>query len=181
MNADGVAPQGKWSSDWQIKVTVCSRHSTQREVWRGTPSTNSSMRIELCEAQSNAPRSPSAYIWPDASERSDAGIMRSWSKSPASVPRSPGYSPQPLTRPDGHSPGVFLHITSGPDSTNNILALAFGLLIAFVVIAGTIWIVTDLNDNMMMPSSDPMNMPMQCWNRERCERGDAEHGACRSR
>jgi cytochrome o ubiquinol oxidase operon protein cyoD len=55
----------------------------------------------------------------------------------------------------------FLHITSGPDSTNNIFALAFGLLIVFVAVAGTIWIVTDLNDNMLMPSSDPMNMRMQ--------------------
>jgi cytochrome o ubiquinol oxidase operon protein cyoD len=56
----------------------------------------------------------------------------------------------------------FLHLTSGPDSTNNILALAFGLLIVFVVVVGTIWIVTDLNDNMLMPSSsDAMNMRMQ--------------------
>jgi cytochrome o ubiquinol oxidase operon protein cyoD len=35
----------------------------------------------------------------------------------------------------------FLHITTGPDCTNNILALAFGLLIVFVVVTGTIWIV----------------------------------------
>jgi cytochrome o ubiquinol oxidase operon protein cyoD len=55
----------------------------------------------------------------------------------------------------------FLHITTGPDSTNNVLALAFGLLIVFVVVTGTIWIVADLNDNMLMPSSDPMNMQMQ--------------------
>ena len=55
----------------------------------------------------------------------------------------------------------FLHIGTGPDSTNNILALAFGLLIVFVVVTGTIWIVADLNDNMLMPSSDPMNMLMQ--------------------
>jgi cytochrome o ubiquinol oxidase operon protein cyoD len=55
----------------------------------------------------------------------------------------------------------FLHITTGPDSTNNILALAFGLLIVFVVVAGTIWIVIDLNDNMLMPSSDVMNVRMQ--------------------
>jgi cytochrome o ubiquinol oxidase subunit IV len=46
----------------------------------------------------------------------------------------------------------FLHITTGPESTNNILALAFGLLIVFVVIAGTMWIMADLNDNMLMPS-----------------------------
>jgi cytochrome o ubiquinol oxidase subunit IV len=55
----------------------------------------------------------------------------------------------------------FLHITTGPDSTNNVLALAFGVLIVFVVVAGTMWIVTDLNDNMLMPSSAPMNMRMQ--------------------
>jgi cytochrome o ubiquinol oxidase operon protein cyoD len=54
----------------------------------------------------------------------------------------------------------FLHIGTGPDSTNNVLALAFGLLIVFVVVTGTIWIVADLNDNMLMPS-DPMNMRMQ--------------------
>jgi|UniRef100_UPI002FF1DDE3 cytochrome o ubiquinol oxidase operon protein cyoD len=55
----------------------------------------------------------------------------------------------------------FLHISTGPDSTNNVLALAFGLLIVFVVVTGTIWIVADLNDNMLMPSSDAMNMQMQ--------------------
>jgi cytochrome o ubiquinol oxidase subunit IV len=54
----------------------------------------------------------------------------------------------------------FLHITTGPDSTNNVLALAFGLLIVFVVVAGTMWIVTDMNEG-MMPSSAPMNMRMQ--------------------
>ena len=55
----------------------------------------------------------------------------------------------------------FLHISTGPDSTNNVLALAFGLLIVFVVVTGTIWIVADLNDNMLMPSSDAMDMRMQ--------------------
>ena len=55
----------------------------------------------------------------------------------------------------------FLHIGTGPDSINNVLALAFGLLIVFVVVTGTIWIVADLNDNMLMPSSDAMNMQMQ--------------------
>jgi len=55
----------------------------------------------------------------------------------------------------------FLHLTSGPDSTNNILALAFGLLIVFVVVTGTIWIVSDLNDNMLIPSRDLMNMHIQ--------------------
>jgi cytochrome o ubiquinol oxidase operon protein cyoD len=47
----------------------------------------------------------------------------------------------------------FLHMTTGPDSTNNILALAFGLLIVFVVVAGTTWIIADLNHNMLMPST----------------------------
>jgi len=55
----------------------------------------------------------------------------------------------------------FLHITTGPDSTNNVLALAFGLLIVFVVVAGTMWIMADMNANMMMPSGAPMSMRMQ--------------------
>jgi len=46
----------------------------------------------------------------------------------------------------------FLHVTTGPDNTNNVLALAFGILIVFLVIAGSLWIMTDLNDNMMLPS-----------------------------
>jgi cytochrome o ubiquinol oxidase subunit IV len=43
----------------------------------------------------------------------------------------------------------FLHLGSGADSTNNILALAFGVLIVFLVIAGSIWITANLYENMM--------------------------------
>jgi len=43
----------------------------------------------------------------------------------------------------------FLHLGSGSDSTNNVLALAFGVLIVFLVIAGSIWIIANLNWNMM--------------------------------
>ena len=46
----------------------------------------------------------------------------------------------------------FLHINSGPDNTNNILALAFGVLIVAIVISGSLWIMAHLNHNMM-----PMN------------------------
>ena len=55
----------------------------------------------------------------------------------------------------------FLHLTTGADSTNNILALAFGLLIVFVVVVGSMWIVSDLNQNMLMPSAGPMSMRPQ--------------------
>jgi cytochrome o ubiquinol oxidase operon protein cyoD len=54
----------------------------------------------------------------------------------------------------------FLHITTGPDNTNNALALAFGALIVGLVIAGSLWIMYHLNTN-MMPSSDMMDMHMQ--------------------
>jgi len=43
----------------------------------------------------------------------------------------------------------FLHLGSGPDHTNNILALAFGIFVVFFVIAGSIWIITNLHANMM--------------------------------
>jgi cytochrome o ubiquinol oxidase operon protein cyoD len=54
----------------------------------------------------------------------------------------------------------FLHITSGPDNTNNVLALAFGVLIVFLVMVGTLWIMANLNSNMVMPP-EPANMQMQ--------------------
>jgi cytochrome o ubiquinol oxidase subunit IV len=43
----------------------------------------------------------------------------------------------------------FLHLGTGADSTNNILALAFGVLIVFLVITGSVWIIANLNSNMM--------------------------------
>jgi cytochrome o ubiquinol oxidase subunit IV len=54
----------------------------------------------------------------------------------------------------------FLHITTGPDNTNNVLALAFGVLIVTLVVAGSLWIMTNLNDN-MMPPAELMDMQMQ--------------------
>lgn len=43
----------------------------------------------------------------------------------------------------------FLHITSGPDNVNNLLALAFGLLIVMLLVFGSLWIMTHMNHNMM--------------------------------
>jgi cytochrome o ubiquinol oxidase subunit IV len=54
----------------------------------------------------------------------------------------------------------FLHITSGPDNTNNVLALAFGVLIVLLVMIGTIWIMAHLAAN-MGPSQALMNLQMQ--------------------
>ena len=54
----------------------------------------------------------------------------------------------------------FLHITTGPDNTNNILALAFGVLIVFLVLAGSLVIMANLNEN-MMAHSELMNLHMQ--------------------
>jgi cytochrome o ubiquinol oxidase subunit IV len=49
----------------------------------------------------------------------------------------------------------FLHMGSGPDNTNNILALAFGLLVVFLVITGSCWIMANLSAN-MMPMAAPL-------------------------
>lgn len=54
----------------------------------------------------------------------------------------------------------FLHITSGPDNANNVLALAFGVLIVFLVMIGTIWIMAHMNAN-MMPGPEITNLQMQ--------------------
>ncbi len=50
----------------------------------------------------------------------------------------------------------FLHITTAPDNTNNVLALAFGVLIVALIIAGSLWIMAHLNENMI-----PMGQIMQ--------------------
>jgi cytochrome o ubiquinol oxidase operon protein cyoD len=50
----------------------------------------------------------------------------------------------------------FLHITTAPDNANNVLALAFGILIACLVIFGSLWIMANLNHNML-----PMQQLMQ--------------------
>ena len=50
----------------------------------------------------------------------------------------------------------YLHITTGPDNTNNVLALAFGVLIVLLVMIGSLWIMANLNHNMM-----PMDQIMQ--------------------
>jgi cytochrome o ubiquinol oxidase operon protein cyoD len=50
----------------------------------------------------------------------------------------------------------FLHITTGPDNANNVLALAFGVLIVILLMVGSLWIMANLNHNMM-----PMDQIMQ--------------------
>ncbi len=50
----------------------------------------------------------------------------------------------------------FLHITTGPDNTNNVMALAFGVLIVILLVGGSLWIVSHLNANML-----PMDQIMQ--------------------
>ena len=42
----------------------------------------------------------------------------------------------------------FLHIGTGPENTNNVLALAFGVLIVLLVVGGSLWIMANLNANM---------------------------------
>ncbi len=52
----------------------------------------------------------------------------------------------------------FLHLTTGADNTNNIMALAFGILIVFLVVGGSLWIMAHLNGNM---TTMPMDQIMQ--------------------
>jgi cytochrome o ubiquinol oxidase operon protein cyoD len=51
----------------------------------------------------------------------------------------------------------FLHITTAPDNTNTVLALAFGLLIVCLVMFGSLWIMANMNHN-MNPMSGAMRM-----------------------
>jgi cytochrome o ubiquinol oxidase operon protein cyoD len=47
----------------------------------------------------------------------------------------------------------FLHIGTGPDNTNNVLALAFGVLIVVLIVSGSLWIMAHLNANMLSPAA----------------------------
>jgi cytochrome o ubiquinol oxidase subunit IV len=51
----------------------------------------------------------------------------------------------------------FLHLTTGPDNVNNVMALAFGVLIVLLLISGSLWIMAHLNAN-MMPTDHIMDM-----------------------
>jgi cytochrome o ubiquinol oxidase operon protein cyoD len=51
----------------------------------------------------------------------------------------------------------FLHITTGPDNVNNVMALAFGVLIVLLLLSGSLWIMWHLNHN-MIPMDQLMRM-----------------------
>lgn len=50
----------------------------------------------------------------------------------------------------------FLHISSGPESTNNILALTFGIFVVALVVFGSLIIMANLDANMV-----PMSQLLQ--------------------
>ena len=50
----------------------------------------------------------------------------------------------------------FIHITTGPDNVNNVMALAFGVLMVLLIMSGSLWIMANMNYNMM-----PMDQMMQ--------------------
>src|SRR3984893_11104721 len=52
----------------------------------------------------------------------------------------------------------FLHITTGPDNVNNVMALAFGVLIVLLLLAGSLWIMANINHTMAY-SGETMQMP----------------------
>jgi cytochrome o ubiquinol oxidase operon protein cyoD len=51
----------------------------------------------------------------------------------------------------------FLHITTAPDNTNTVLALAFGVLIVCLLVFGSLWVMSHLNQT-MMPAAELMKM-----------------------
>jgi len=42
----------------------------------------------------------------------------------------------------------FLHITTPPDNANNVLALAFGVLIVCLIMFGSLWVMGHMNHSM---------------------------------
>jgi cytochrome o ubiquinol oxidase subunit IV len=54
----------------------------------------------------------------------------------------------------------FLHIGTGRDNVNNVMALAFGVLIVFLVIVGSLWIMANMNAN-MASTNMAMDVPLE--------------------
>jgi len=52
----------------------------------------------------------------------------------------------------------FLHLTSGPDNKNNLLALAFGLLVVMLLIFGTLWVMSHMNHAHAVPTDRLLQM-----------------------
>jgi cytochrome o ubiquinol oxidase operon protein cyoD len=46
----------------------------------------------------------------------------------------------------------FLHIGTDSEGANNVLALAFGVIIVTLVVVGSLWIMDHLNANMLTPA-----------------------------
>jgi cytochrome o ubiquinol oxidase operon protein cyoD len=63
----------------------------------------------------------------------------------------------------------FLRITTAPDNTNNVLALAFGVLIVALIVAGSVWIMAHLDRNMMPMPREGGGMPASMG-------GGSDHG-----
>jgi cytochrome o ubiquinol oxidase subunit IV len=51
----------------------------------------------------------------------------------------------------------FLHITTGPENTNNVMALGFGIMIVLLIVGGSVWIMDHMNHS-MMPMQQIMDM-----------------------
>jgi cytochrome o ubiquinol oxidase operon protein cyoD len=51
----------------------------------------------------------------------------------------------------------FLHLTTDPDNANNVLALAFGVLIVCLIVFGSLWVMEHMNHN-MAPMQELMQM-----------------------
>lgn len=60
-------------------------------------------------------------------------------------------------RADGCSPIFFIHISGGPEDTNNVLALAFGVFVVGLVVFDSMLIMANLNAN-MKPAASSMQM-----------------------
>jgi multidrug efflux pump subunit AcrA (membrane-fusion protein) len=48
--------------------------------------------------------------------------------------------------------------STGPDNVNNVMALAFGVLIVLLILAGSLWIMANMNHNMAY-RGETMQMP----------------------
>lgn len=55
----------------------------------------------------------------------------------------------------------FLHVSHGPNARWNIMILLFMILVVLIVVIGSLWIMSNLNYNMMTPEQTDAHMKYQ--------------------
>jgi hypothetical protein len=140
----GVTYSTPGRSSMALCTVGCDRQRGQRTI---------AVKVAIVEPTYNTGTRLSHGPWPRHSADGDLVLCRRYRSGLAA--EHPGRARRAGDRAVGVRRVLPAH-HHGPDNTKNVLALAFGVLIVLLVMAGSLWIMANLNHNMM-----PMDQIMQ--------------------